>query len=968
MGTRRTSRPHFLLTSSFFLLTCPAFSQAPYGQPVVEIVLEQEGQRFEDPLVRGLIETAIGEPLSMRDVRESIDHLMNLRRFEDVRPVAEPVASGVRLRYVLVPTHPVDRVEFTGSLGLDEDDLRDIVTDRFGDAPSAARIDEIVAALRQAYTDRGYPAARITPRIEETHDPDRATMIVEIASGQQAIISEVQIVASVAEEQNALTDVPRIEAGRPYDRELVEQELQRWEDRMHELGYYEARASHGVSFPPNEAFVRITVLRGPRVVLQFTGDPLPSDEQERLVPIRTEGSADEDLLEDAQRNIEDFLQAQGYRDASAPYTPQETIGELIITFHVTRGPRYVVDSIAASGNTALTADEIDELLAIRRGEVFVQSVLQARAETIENIYRSRGFTKAQVTTLAPVLPSEGPPNRDRRVEVRLTIAEGPRTTVGQVAFDGHMALTDGQLRALVPPVPGAPYSEAGMAAGREAILLEYRNRGYETVAVRAESTLSADAARADIRYVVQEGQQSLIDHIIVVGNDRTGTDTITGALRLFEGGPLGYTALLESRAALAALGLFRRVDIQPLQHAGEARRDVLIIVEEADPTVLDLGGGIEGGFRGREGAGGQIEEQLFFAPRGFVTIGRRNFWGKNRAATLFTRVSLRSTDVVVSEEGVDIERETDSSLGFNEYRVVATFSEPRAFSTPADVLITGIAEQAVRTSFDFSRKILRAETGRRLTQAFSFTARYSFEKTRLFNQRFTERDPLIDRLFPQVRLSRVAGSLIRDTRDSGLDPSRGTWFSIDGDLAMRAIGSEVGFARTFVQAFTFRQLPTPRRLVLGLAGRLGVARGFEREVDTGGTVAELPASERFFAGGDSSVRGFTLDRLGNEFTINPETGFPSGGNGIIVVNGELRASVTSRWQAVGFLDAGNVFLRASEIDLTDLRPAAGVGVRYFSSLIGAVRVDLGFNLDRRELRPGEPERQTVFHVSFGQAF
>jgi outer membrane translocation and assembly module TamA len=63
-----------------------------------------------------------------------------------------------------------------------------------------------------------------------------------------------------------------------------------------------------------------------------------------------------------------------------------------------------------------------------------------------------------------------------------------------------------------------------------------------------------------------------------------------------------------------------------------------------------------------------------------------------------------------------------------------------------------------------------------------------------------------------------------------------------------------------------------------------------------------------------------------------------------------------------------VFLRAGDLDVTDLRPAAGVGVRYFSSLIGAVRVDLGFNLDPLELLPGRPERRTVFHVSFGQAF
>ncbi len=68
-----------------------------------------------------------------------------------------------------------------------------------------------------------------------------------------------------------------------------------------------------------------------------------------------------------------------------------------------------------------------------------------------------------------------------------------------------------------------------------------------------------------------------------------------------------------------------------------------------------------------------------------------------------------------------------------------------------------------------------------------------------------------------------------------------------------------------------------------------------------------------------------------------------------------------------FVDAGNVFARASDLDLTELRPAAGFGVRYRSP-IGPVRVELGFNLDRRELVPGTLERRSVLHISLGQAF
>jgi outer membrane protein insertion porin family len=62
-----------------------------------------------------------------------------------------------------------------------------------------------------------------------------------------------------------------------------------------------------------------------------------------------------------------------------------------------------------------------------------------------------------------------------------------------------------------------------------------------------------------------------------------------------------------------------------------------------------------------------------------------------------------------------------------------------------------------------------------------------------------------------------------------------------------------------------------------------------------------------------------------------------------------------------------VFLKASDLDVLDLRSAAGFGFRYRSP-VGPIRVDLGFNLHRRELVPGALERPYVLHISLGQAF
>ena len=114
---------------------------------------------------------------------------------------------------------------------------------------------------------------------------------------------------------------------------------------------------------------------------------------------------------------------------------------------------------------------------------------------------------------------------------------------------------------------------------------------------------------------------------------------------------------------------------------------MLVQVEEAPPTTIGYGGGVEGGTRLRPtGDGGQAEERFEVAPRGFFEIGRRNLWGKNRSVNLFTRVSLRSRDIVLSDDGIRLEQPAASSgYGFNEYRVVGTYREPRVFNTPADV-------------------------------------------------------------------------------------------------------------------------------------------------------------------------------------------------------------------------------------------------------------------------------------------
>src|SRR5690606_9239916 len=207
-------------------------------------------------------------------------------------------------------------------------------------------------------------------------------------------------------------------------------------------------------------------------------------------------------------------------------------------------------------------------------------------------------------------------------------------------------------------------------------------------------------------------------------------------------------------------------------------------------------------------------------------VSRRNLWGKNRSLSLFSRVSLRPRD-----PAIDSTDPTDTGgYGFNDYRLTGTFREPRAFGTPGDAQVTAFLERGIRASFTFDRRGVRTDYARRFGAGFTVTGRYTNDFTELFDEQIAAEDRLlIDRLFPQVRLSTFFGALLRDSRDDVLDPQRGAVIGLDGAVAARAYGSEVGFAKTFLQGFLYRRLPG-RGFVLAGGVRAGFATGFAREV------------------------------------------------------------------------------------------------------------------------------------------
>lgn len=158
------------------------------------------------------------------------------------------------------------------------------------------------------------------------------------------------------------------------------------------------------------------------------------------------------------------------------------------------------------------------------------------------------------------------------------------------------------------------------------------------------------------------------------------------------------------------------------------------------------------------------------------------------------------------------------------------------------------------------------------------------------------------------------------------------------------------YVRALGQLSAFQPVLSDAKLVL--AGRLRIGAVI------GADTVNLPVSDRFFAGGGGSVRGYEFQGIGPR---DAATNTPVGGQSLIDGSFELRYRLRGQLGLVGFMDAGSVGTEATP-GFDDMRYGVGLGVRY-DTAVGPIRFDVATPLERRD---GEDPVQV--YISIGQAF
>lgn len=175
-------------------------------------------------------------------------------------------------------------------------------------------------------------------------------------------------------------------------------------------------------------------------------------------------------------------------------------------------------------------------------------------------------------------------------------------------------------------------------------------------------------------------------------------------------------------------------------------------------------------------------------------------------------------------------------------------------------------------------------------------------------------------LYPEFSISRVRA-------DSRLYTRHGSrvYFEVRG--ANQNILSDTNYGQVRLGLKWIRGLGKDSRIILrGDFGSTNVAY-----------LDRLPASQRFFAGGDNSVRGYSYEELGPKNAA----GEVVGGKHLIVGSVELERRLAGNWSVAAFYDRGNAINSMGD----PLVAGAGVGLRW-NSPVGPVRLDFAWALDK----------------------
>jgi outer membrane protein assembly complex protein YaeT len=904
------------------------------GLTVRKISFEGISTERLNPLPEQLAQQA-GKPLKSDDLRESLRQLYASGLFESIEVAGVRDADGVDLTFRGVPRRFIGVVWVDGAKGGTMNAQLQRATQlqagtRYNDAKLAAAETQMLTTL----AENGFFEPQITHELKPYPNEQLVDISFKVASGTQARVGQVEVIGDPGMSVQSFRRYAHLKNNARIDRDTGNRALTgvlkhyRSKERMEAeiklvSAKYDTQAKTvNYSFSANQ---------GPVVRVMLEGASISSEHLKRIIPIFEEGSVDEDLLNEGNRRLRDYFQQLGYFDVKVNHS-QTLAGdkEVVIEYSVQLGQRHRVSSVNVEGNTYFNSETLKALLNVHAADtidhhgLYSQALVSADVSALESVYRNNGFADVKV---APETSTPGAiandadaqqvkgKNHTAQLVVTYVIDEGRQTRVGEVTLEGNEHLETAMLKSLLNTTPGQLLSPQNIAGDRDALMSEFLNRGFEQVAVEiSQQPEAGDANKINVVFHITEGPQIFVRNVLLTGLQYTRPTTVERAVTLHSGDALNQTAMLDTQRNLYDLSLFNEVNVAVENPNGaDTRKTVLLQAVEARRWALTYGLGFEAqtGTPQNNCAGATARGVSCnpngtpgVSPRVIGSITRNNLFGREQSASLQGTYGLLEQRIDLLFQIPHFQGHRNFSLAFN-----------GGYANSKDV--TTYVASRLQGSFRFTQSF--TQQGAKLSKANTFIYEYDFRRVKVAYDSIQVYPGAIEALATAVRVAGPSFTWIRDTRDSTLDAHRGTYTSFQAFLSATQLGAQVPFSRVDISNSNYWGFDKDR-FVLARNTRYGQIRTWGMPpTNSNGTLEGqsglLPLPERLYAGGPSSLRGFSFNSAGPR---DPETGYPIGGAGALINSTELRLPPpTLPWvgNSVSFVifhDMGNVFTNAQD--------------------------------------------------------
>jgi len=622
----------------------------------------------------------------------------------------------------------------------------------------------------------------------------------------------------------------------------------------------------------------------------------------------------------AFNKVKEHYFKKGYFESQLSYSLQPIPGtnEVDIVIEVHEGNPGYIKEIVFNGFSKDEESELKEQMYLKKYNfllswmsgtgIYRDEALEQDRMTLLNYLHNEGYADAVVDIRHYEDPESG------RLIIEINADKGQLYRFGQIRFEGNTLIPTQDLQKRAIAAEGSPFSPDKMRETSQAIKDLYGQKGYIDASVQFEASLKENEPVFDVEYTIEEGQQYKIGLIHIFGNSSTKSNVILRESLLVPGETFDARKLKATQQRLEAVGYFKSVNVYAVRNPedsnfGENYRDVYIEVEETTTgnvslfmgfsSVDDVFGGLDLTERNFHVAGilkafaGHLSDMRgggeYFHVRG--TIGKK----QNNILVSWMNPYVNDT---LWRLGVELSQTFSHDLQNNVN--VKTYGGSVYTNYPLSQFWTAGMRQRLRHSFDH-------------------LSLDPYDNSPLAIQSAQEQKDLVDQ---KGLISAFSGNLSYDSTDNPYKPRRG-WRSYF-ETEISGIGGNYQFFKTtYTNSIYF---PVWKK------GTLKFRADFKYMIPFGKTDREhVPYSERFFLGGDNTVRGYKPFLLGPVIYVQDWTGerkptnTPKGGLSSSLVSLEYNQEIIRMLDVFAFVDVGSVSFNSFAIN--HIRPTTGVGVR-----------------------------------------